>query len=74
MSVLGNIALRTKRENPDLVENISIANVEVFGCQRADGAIVKRCARKKPPRHGDEYAKDHAQRERKNPYMVDVYG
>ena len=49
MSILGNIALQTKRENPNLVENVSIANVDVLGHQRADGAIEKRRAREKPP-------------------------
>ena len=49
MSFLGNIALRKKRENPDLVENVSIADVDVLGHQRADGAIEKRRAREKPP-------------------------
>ena len=44
MSVLGNIALQTKRENPDLVENISTADVDVLGCQKADGAIIERHA------------------------------
>ena len=34
MSVLGKIALRTKRKYPDLVENISTADVEVLGHQR----------------------------------------
>ena len=35
LSVLGNIALWTKSENPDLVENISTADVDVLGHQRA---------------------------------------
>ena len=56
--------METKRENPDLVENISTADVDVLGHQRADGAIVVRHAREKPPQHSDEYAKEHAQRER----------
>ena len=29
-------------KNPDLVENVSTADVDVPGCQRADGAIIKR--------------------------------
>ena len=33
LSVLGNIALWTKSENPDLVENVSTADVDVLGCQ-----------------------------------------
>ena len=49
MSVLGNIALWTESENPDLVENISTADVDMLGCQKADGAIVERRAREKPP-------------------------
>ena len=44
MSVLGNIALWTKSENPDLVENISTTDIDVLRHQKADGAIVKRCA------------------------------
>ena len=42
MSVLGNIALQTKSENPDLVENISITDINVLRCQKADGDIVER--------------------------------
>ena len=44
MSVVGNIALWTKTENPDLVENIRTADVDVLGCQKADGAIIERHA------------------------------
>ena len=33
-SVPGYIALWTMRENPDLVENISTADVDVLRCQR----------------------------------------
>ena len=44
MSVLGNIALQTKSENPDLVENVSTADVDVLRHQRADGTIRERCA------------------------------
>ena len=47
MSVLGNIALQIESENPDLVENISTADVNVLGCQKADGAIIERCAERK---------------------------
>ena len=72
MSVLGNIALWKESENPDLVENISTADVDVLRCQKSDGAIVERHAREKPPQHGDEYAKS-MHRERENLYMVDVY-
>ena len=46
MSVLGNIALWTKRENPDLVENISTADVDVLGHQKADGAIDKKTCKR----------------------------
>ena len=35
LSVLGNIALWTKSENPDLVENISTADVDVLRYQRS---------------------------------------
>ena len=35
---------RKKREKPDLVENISTADVDVLRHQRADGAIIERCA------------------------------
>ena len=49
MSVLGNIALQTESENPDLVENISTADIDVLGHQKADRAIIERCARDKPP-------------------------
>ena len=49
LSVLGNIALRTKHEDPDLVENVSTADVDVLGHQKADGAIIERCAREKLP-------------------------
>ena len=63
MSNLGNFALRAKTKNPDLVENVSTADVDVLGYQKADGAITERRAREKPPRHGDEYTKS-MQRER----------
>ena len=72
VSVLGNIALWTESENPDLVENISTADVDVLGHQKADRAIIERRAREKPPQHSDEYAKS-MHRERENPYMVDAY-
>ena len=72
MSVLGNIALWTESENPDLVENISTADIDVLRCQKADGAILERCAREKPPQHSDEYAKS-MHRKRENPYTVDAY-
>ena len=44
LSVLGNIALRTKSENPDLVENVSTADVDVLRCQIAAGAIREKRA------------------------------
>ena len=67
MSVLGNIALWTKTENPDLVENISTADVDMLGCQKADRAIIEKRAREKPPQHGDEYTKNmHRERKREN--------
>ena len=44
MSVLSNIALQIKRENPDLVENVSTADVDMLRCQNADGAIIERHA------------------------------
>ena len=72
VSILGNIALWTESENPDLVENISIADIDVLGRQKADGAIVERCARKKPPWYSDKYAKS-MHRERENLYTVDAY-
>ena len=44
LSVLGNIALWIKSENPDLVENVSTADVDVLGHQWADWAIIERRA------------------------------
>ena len=44
MSVLGNIAFQTKSKNPDLVENVSTADVDVLRRQKADGAIIERHA------------------------------
>ena len=49
MSVLGNIALWTESENPDLVENVSTADVDMLGHQKANIAIIKRHAIEKPP-------------------------
>ena len=49
MSVLSNIALQAKTEYPDLVEIISTADVDVLEHQKADGAIIERRAREKPP-------------------------
>ena len=72
LSVPGNIALWTESENPDLVENVSTADVDMLRHQKADGAIIEKCAREKPPRHGDEYAKS-THKKRENPYMVDMY-
>ena len=72
MSVLGNIDLQTKRKNPDLVENISTADVDVLGHQKADRAIIERCAREKPPQHSDDYTKS-MHRKRENPYTKDAY-
>ena len=72
MSVLGNIALRTKRENPDLVENTSTADIDVLGHQRADKAIIKRYAKRN---HHSTVMNTQkiTHRERENPYMVDAY-
>ena len=73
MSVPGNIALWTKRENPDLVENVSTADIDVLRCQRrADGAIVERCAERN---HHDMVMsmQKSMHREIENPYMVDAY-
>ena len=72
MSVLGNIALRTESENLDLVVNVSTADVDVLGYQKADGSIVERCAREKTPQHSDKYAKS-MHRKRENWYTVDAY-
>ena len=44
MSILGSIALQTKSENPDLVENISTTDVDVLRCQKAERVIVERCS------------------------------
>ena len=44
VSVLGNISLQTKNENPDLVKNISTTDVDVLGHPKANGAIIKRCS------------------------------
>ena len=46
MSILGNIALQTKRENPDLVEIISTADIDVLGHQNADEAIIKKTCKR----------------------------
>ena len=46
MSILGNIALQTESKNPDLVENISTADVDVLGHQKADRAILERCTKR----------------------------
>ena len=72
VSVLGNIALWTESENPDLVENVSTTDIDVLGHQKADRAITERCAREKPPQHSDDYTK-RMHRKRENPYTKDAY-
>ena len=44
MSVLGNIALWTNRENLDLVEKVSAADVDMLRHQKADRVIIERYA------------------------------
>ena len=68
LSVLGNIALQTKSENPDLVENISTADVDVLGCQWAEWSHHRKTCREIPPCYSDEYAREHAQINRKSVY------
>ena len=72
MSVLSNIALWTKTKKPDLVENVNTADVDVLRCQKANGAIIERCAERN---HHDIVMsmQKSMHRERENPYIVDVY-
>ena len=72
MSVLDNIALPTKSENPDLVDNFSTTDVDVLGCQKADGAIIERHAEKN--HHAMMMStQESTHRQIENPYTVDAY-
>ena len=73
MSVLGNIALWTMRENPDLVENVSTTDERCTRMsERADRAIVVRHAERN---HHDMVMsmQRSTRREIENLYMVDAY-
>ena len=72
MSVLGNIALWIESKNPDLVENVNTADVDMLGCQKADRAIIERRAKRN--HHNTVMSMQKSMhRERENLYTVDAY-